>query len=106
MTYEQFRGDQDSRDKLRKVLDGNIFRAALGIIVQRRRVLERGLEVANLGADSLQSLRLFNQRIGMDSLIFDLYELCEPILPPPQDPEPTWDPQNAHSHLNELDQQP
>lgn len=106
MTDVQFRSDQDSRDKLRKVLDGNIFRAALGIIVQRRRVFERGLEVQNLGADSLQSLRLFNQRIGMDSLIFDLYELCEPILQPPQDPEATWEPDNAHAHLNQLDQQP
>lgn len=102
MTESQLRGSSENRDELRKVLSTPILREALTIIITKRRILEREFEVSNLGGDALQSLRLFNQRIGMEGVIIDLHELATPESNVPEDPESTFGQEAALRKLQEL----
>lgn len=102
MTESQFRGTQETRDELRQILSNQTFRDALGIIITKRRVLERGFEIGNMNADALQSLRLFNQRIGMEAMIVDLHEMTTPIEEAAQDVESVFGQEEAFRKLQAL----
>lgn len=102
MTEEQFRNDEVARKALLKCLDNPHYRNAMSIVINKRRVLERQFEIANLNGDSLQSLRLFNQRLGMEGLIIDLYEMTIPAPEQPQEIEATYGADDAMRKLQEL----
>lgn len=102
MTEEVFRGTDQTRKELGEILSHPTFRAAFAIIINKRRVLERSFELTNLDGEERQSLRLFNQRIGMESVLIDLYELTTPQTKPPQEPQSTFGQEEAFMQLQEL----
>jgi hypothetical protein len=103
MTENQFRETKETRDELRAILSNQIFRDAMGIIITKRRVLEQRFEIGDLKADALQSLRLFNQRLGMETIIVELHELTTPPSQPAQDLESTFGEEEALRKLRELE---
>jgi len=103
MTEREIRNSEENRDELRRVITSGIFRAALGIIITKRRVLETKFEVGNLNGEALQSLRLFNQRLGMEDMILQLHELCTHIPEgPPEDAPSTFGREAEYMKLQEL----
>jgi hypothetical protein len=102
MTEDQFRNSQVHRDELRKVLTHGSLREAISIIINKRRILEAQTEIGNLSGDALQSLRLFNQRLGMEGLILDLHEFCHPIPVGQSDPVADFGKAEEMRKLNEL----
>lgn len=103
MTEKQFRESDDDRKELQVVMANPTLRTALSIIINKRRILERGLEIANISGDPLQSLRLFNQRIGMEDLILQLHELTTPEPVMAQDLPSTYGNEEAYRQLQEID---
>jgi hypothetical protein len=102
MTEVQFRADESYRNELRDILSNSAFRNAYTIIITKRRVMEQQFEIGNLNGDALQSLRLFNQRLGAESIILELNELTTPLLSPPEDPVSTFGADEAFQKLNNL----
>lgn len=102
MNESQFRSDETARKGLLKCLDNQHYRNALSIVINKRRVLERQFEIDNLNGDERQSLRLFNQRLGMEGLIIDLYEMTIPMAPPPEEVSSTYGADEAMRRLQEL----
>jgi hypothetical protein len=102
MTESQFRGSEQDRNRLREILSDSTFRAAFSIIITKRRVMERGFEVANLDGDALQSLRLFNQRIGMEDVLLSLHELTTPQIVQEGDLPSTFGNEHAYQQLQQL----
>lgn len=102
MTEEVFRNTEQTRKELTEILSHPTFREAFAIIINKRRVLERLYEVNNLDGTERQSLRLFNQRIGMESILIELYELTTPPKPTPQEQESSFGQEEALRQLQEL----
>lgn len=102
MTEKQFRDSEQDRNRLREILSDSTFRAAVTIIITKRRVLEKTFEIGNLNGDALQSLRLFNQRIGMEGIILDLHDLTTPIVVHQGDLPSTYGQDDAFQRLQEL----
>lgn len=103
MTETELRGSHETRSRLRDILSDPIYRDAVSIIITKRRILERGLEVTNIDGSERQSLRLFNQRIGMESLILDLHEMTTAMPEIPEDPPATFGQEAAYRHLHNLE---
>lgn len=79
---EVFRNSEPHRKELEEVLDSEIFQTALHILYQKRIAVERATESWALGADSVVSVRINSQRVGIEGFLAGLRELTKPLPEP------------------------
>lgn len=93
MTEELFRNNEDLRTQMRAILESAVFRYAVKIADDQRFDNEFSTESALVIAgrnEGLPSVRLHNQRLGMEGFIRFLEQLTFPMPPKQTETPADW----------------